>query len=262
MLTADEILLYLSLKYEGDWDKIYEAIKLKKDFSEQEFLSLKIKNKSNFITILNENYPSILKDCYKPPFVLFYYGNIELLKTNKKITIVGSRNCSQYGEVCVMNITKELVHNGYIIVSGMAKGLDSFAHQVALDNGGKTIAVLGTGIDLCYPKQNLGIYEKIKKTGLVISEYPIDTKVIKDNFPKRNRILAALGDGVFVPEFKANSGTGITISLALNLGKPIFCTPHPINNETANNSLIKDGAILVENANDIIFELEGKNESS
>ncbi|MCH5171230.1 MAG: DNA-processing protein DprA [Erysipelotrichales bacterium] len=259
MITADEILLYLSLKYNGDWDKIYEAIKLKKDFSEQEFLSLKTKNKSNYITILNENYPTSLKDCYKPPFVLFYYGDINLLNAKKKITIVGSRNCSQYGELCVLNITKELVQNDYIVVSGMAKGLDSFAHQVALDNGGKTIAVLGTGIDLCYPKQNFGIYKRIQENGLVISEYPTDTTIIKENFPKRNRILAALCEGVFVPEFKANSGTGITISMALNMGKPIFCTPHPIDDETANNNLIKDGAILVENANDIIFELENKN---
>ena len=211
MLTADEILLYLSLKYEGDWDKIYEAIKQKKDFSEQEFLSLKSKHKSNYITILNDNYPTALKDCFKPPFVLFYYGDINLLKAKKKITIVGSRNCSQYGELCVLNITKELVHNGYVVVSGMAKGLDSFAHQIALDNGGRTIAVLGTGIDLCYPKQNLAMYNKIKESGLIISEYPTDTTIIKENFPKRNRILASICDGVFVPEFKVNSGTGITV---------------------------------------------------
>lgn len=259
MLTADEVLLYFSLKYEGNWDKIYEAIKLKKDFSEQDFLSLRVKQKSKYITILNEEYPRALKECYKPPFILFYYGDINLLKEKKKITIVGSRSCSPYGEVCVMNITKELVQNNYVIISGMAKGLDTLAHQIALDNGGKTIAVLGTGIDLCYPKQNSTIYKRIKEDGLLLSEYPIDTSISKENFPKRNRILSALCDGVFVPEFKANSGTGITISLALNSGKPIFCTPHPINSGTANNGLIKDGAVLVETANDIIFELENKN---
>ncbi len=259
MLKTEDILLYFSLKYEGDWDKIFQAIRLKKDFSESEFILLKAKMKSNYFTLIDDNYPSFLKECYKPPFVIYYYGNLNLLNEKNKITIVGSRNCSSYGELCAINITKDLVAKDFVIVSGMAKGLDAISHQTALENNGKTIAVLGSGIDLCYPKQNELLYNKIKKQGLILSEYPNNTCVRKENFPKRNRILAAIGNGVYIPEFKISSGTGITISLALNLGKPIFCSPHPINDGSANNQLIKDGAILVENSNDIIFEFGNKN---
>lgn len=259
MLEGREILLGLSLKYEGDWDKIYDAIKEKVFLKEEEYLQLKYKNHSNYITFLDDDYPSLLKEVQRPPFVLFYYGDINLLNCNKKITIVGSRNCSEYGIFCTRKITRDLVGNDYVIISGMARGIDTIAHQEALENDGKTIAILGNGIDNAYPKENQMLYGKIKEFGLVISEYPFSIAPKKENFPKRNRLLAMLGEALLVPEYKVNSGTSITLSLAISYGKTIFSPPHPLNDLTANNTLIKDGAVLIESGNDIIFELENRN---
>ncbi|MCI6357858.1 MAG: DNA-processing protein DprA [Erysipelotrichaceae bacterium] len=262
MLKARDVLLYFSLKYIGDWDKIYSAIRNKEKFDENEYILLKSEVKSNYITMLDDEYPESLKNIHKPPFVIYYYGDINLLKNDKLITIVGSRDYSEYGEYCCVSITKELVTKGYVVVSGLARGIDVIAHNVALENEGKTIAILGSGIDYCYPKQNSKTYEQIKEKGLLMSEYPNNFTAIKENFPKRNRILAGLSPNLFAPEFKINSGTSITISLALSYGKNIFCPPHPISSMTGNNILIKEGAMLVETANDIIFEIEGKNMSN
>lgn len=259
MLEGRELLLGLALKYGGDWDKIYEAVKTKVYISEKEYLELKYKNRSNYLTFLDENYPTLLKEVQRPPFVLFYYGDIDLLNYPKKITIVGSRNCSDYGKLSTIKITHALVENDYVIISGMARGIDTISHQAALENGGKTIAILGNGIDDAYPKENKLLYEKIKENGLVISEYPFNIAPNKENFPRRNRLLAMLGNGLVIPEYKNSSGTSITLSLAISYGKTIFSLPHPIDDLSANNTLIKDGAVLVENGNDIIFELENKN---
>ena len=251
LLNGREVLLYFSLKYAGDWDKIYLALEHKEKFDEEEFVKLKVSLKSFYVTILDDNYPECIKQTFKPPFVLFYYGNWDLMYL-KKITVVGSRDCSDYGKEATQMLVEELAKNDYVIVSGLARGIDAIAHKSAIDVMGKTIAILGSGIDCCYPKQNMSLYEKIKNDHLLISEYPYDTPASKDNFPKRNRLLAAIGDSLLVPEFKMPSGTSITISCALNLGKEIYCVPFPINKENSNNKLIKDGATLIEKATDII----------
>jgi len=252
LLTGQDILLYFALKHLGDWDKIYASIKNKDRFDEEEFISLKTKLKSFYITIIDDTYPEYLRHSFKPPFVIFYYGNLDLLMLNNRITVVGSRDCSSYGEQSTQMIVSELAKENYVIVSGLARGIDTIAHKAAIDAMGKTIAVLGSGIDYCYPKQNKALYEKIKNEHLLISEYPFDECASKDNFPKRNRLLAAIGNAVLVTEFKMPSGTSITISCALNLGKDIYCVPFPINKENSNNKLIKEGAIIVTSAFDII----------
>ena len=252
LLTGQDILLYFALKHLGDWDKIYTSIKNKDRFDDEEFISLKTKLKSFYVTIIDDSYPEYLRHSFKPPFVIFYYGDLDLLMLNNRITVVGSRDCSSYGEQATQIIVSELAKENYVIVSGLARGIDTIAHKAAIDAMGKTIAVLGSGIDYCYPKQNKALYDKIKNEHLLISEYPFDECASKDNFPKRNRLLAAIGNAVLVSEFKMPSGTSITISCALNLGKDIYCVPFPINKENSNNKLIKEGAILVTSAFDIM----------
>jgi len=254
ILNQREILLYFALKYNGNWDDIYEAIKKKLPIIEEEFHALKSKLKSNYFTILDAEYPLSFKGVNKPPFVIFYYGDINLLNL-PKITVVGSRDYSTYGLKCCQKICKGLAKD-YVIVSGLARGIDSVAHLSALDASGKTIAILGSGIDCCYPKQNQELYDTIKNEHLLMSEYPNDLIPQKENFPKRNRLLAALGDAIFIPECKNKSGTLITITLALSYGKTIYVLPFPIDIDTMNNQLIKEGATLVENANDIREDLK------
>lgn len=254
ILNQRDTLLYFTLKYRGDWDEVYAAIRKKLPVNEEEFQVLKSNLKSDYITILDTEYPLSFKVVNKPPFVIFYYGDINLLNL-PKITVVGSRDYSSYGLKGCQKICKELAKN-YVIVSGLARGIDSIAHESALATSGKTIAILGSGIDCCYPKQNQELYETIKKEHLLLSEYPNDLIPQKENFPKRNRLLAALGDAVFIPECKNKSGTLITITLALNYGKTIYVLPFPIDIDVKNNELIKEGATLVEKASDIIEELK------
>lgn len=254
-LIGQDVLLYFAFKYEGDWDLIYQAIKNKEKIDEKALNLYKENMKYKYITLLDEKYPICLKNSFKPPFVLFYYGDITLLSSSHKITVVGSRNCTKYGEEVTRTICAELSKKSYVIVSGMARGIDSIAHKSAINVNGKTIAVLGSGINYCYPKQNKFLYEIMKKEHLILSEYPDNLIARKENFPQRNRIIAAIGDGVFIPECQKSSGTSITISYALNLGKEVFCVPFPINISNGNNKLIKDGAILVETSIDIINEL-------
>lgn len=253
-LNQREVLLYFALKYNGNWDEIYESIKKKLPIIEEEYQILKSSLKSNYFTILDTEYPLSFKGVNKPPFVIFYYGDINLLNM-PKITVVGSRDYSAYGSKGCQKICKGLATN-YVIVSGLARGIDSVAHLSALEASGKTIAILGSGIDCCYPKQNQELYETIKKDHLLLSEYPNDLIPQKENFPRRNRLLATLGDAIFIPECKNKSGTLITITLALSYGKTIYVLPFPINIETMNNQLIKEGATLVESADDIIEDLK------
>lgn len=247
----NEILLYFAVKYEGDFEKIYTAImnKEKCDYNEVQEIVSKIKCK--YTTVIASDYPSKLKNLNRPPFVIFYEGDLNLL--NKKIVaVIGSRKNSEYGKKICEKLVKELVDNDYVIISGLARGIDAISHQVALNNKGNTIAVLGNGIDYYYPKSNEELQKSIINKGLIISEYPLMTKPIKENFPNRNRIIAALCDGVLVIESKKRSGTMITVNEALNLGKDIMCVPTRANENSGCNYLIKNGAHLVENGFDVI----------
>ncbi|MBQ8206414.1 MAG: DNA-processing protein DprA [Bacilli bacterium] len=244
-------LLYLAIKYNGNYKKIYQAIKEKEIVPTKEVEKIESKIKCNYITLVDANYPNFLKVMVTPPFVLFYYGDISLMNNPNKVAVIGNRAYSLYGKEMTQKIVKELKDYNATIVSGLALGIDGIAHKEALDNNMKTIAILGGGIDYCYPMSNLKLYEQIKKEGLVISEYPNDISPEPQNFLIRNRLIASISDYVLVTEAKYKSGTMNTVAYALEFGKDIFAVPYLANSNSGCNYLIKQGAKLVECAKDI-----------
>lgn len=211
--------------------------------------------KENNIKIININereYPQALKEIYDPPISLYVKGNIEKLN-NKNIGIIGCRECTTYGKKSAEYFSYNLSKQNINIVSGLAKGIDSYAHLGSL-NTGNTIAVLGNGLDMIYPKENLELAnEIIKKGGTIISEYPCGTKPDKMKFPARNRIISGISSGIIVIEAKEKSGTLITVDFALEQGREVFVVPGNINsiNSVGTNDLIKQGARLVTTYEDV-----------
>ncbi|MBR4261382.1 MAG: DNA-processing protein DprA [Clostridia bacterium] len=212
------------------------------------------KNNIKKINVYDEEYPEKLKSIYDKPLVLYAEGNIELLK-EKSIAIVGSRECSKYG----MNVSEKLSYNlakeNICIISGLAKGIDRYAHIGALRAGGKTIAVLGNGLDTIYPYENKDLYELIlKNNGLIITEYILGTKPNRLNFPARNRIISGLSDGIVVVEAGEKSGALITAEFGMEQGKEVFAVPGNIDSlkSVGTNQLIKDGASIVLDYKDIV----------
>lgn len=188
---------------------------------------------------------------------IYAYGNIKLL-SSKSIAIVGSRNSSEYGCNMAKKITADLVRNGIVIVSGIAIGIDTIAHRTCLENNGKTIAVLGSGFKHIFPKENTELFHKIiDNGGLVLSELPIDEPVQKKNFPRRNRIISAISDGVLVVEAAYRSGTSITARYARAQNKKVFCIPNCIGNKNSYGTIeqIKKGAYVITSASDILKEM-------
>lgn len=203
-------------------------------------------------------YPELLRNIPSSPKKLYAIGNVSLLNMNA-ISIVGSRNSSEYGRSITEKITKELVQNNIVIVSGMAVGIDSVAHKTCIKNGGKTIAILGSGFKHIYPKENEKLFfDIIESNGLVLSEFPLDSPVQMKNFPKRNRIISGLSLGVLVVEAAYRSGTSITARFAEMQGRKVFCIPNSIGNKNSYGTieLLKKGASLVRNAKDILCELK------
>jgi DNA processing protein len=258
MLKGRDIIIYLAVNYKGEWNAIYQAIK-QKEIVDDTLVGQTIQGiKSSVITIIDEQYPEALKKIYKPPFVLFYYGDIGLAHMlEKTIAVIGSRQPSAYGLEMTGKITQSLIEEGMMIVSGLAYGVDIKAHQTTLDHQGRTIGILGSGIDVCYPREHVNTYQQMKTNHLLLSEYPGSTPANKDHFPWRNRIIAGLSRGVFVAEAKKRSGTLITVGYALYLGKDVYVLPHQANTDNSTNQLIKDGAILVESGQDIMEHLFG-----
>ncbi len=248
-------LIAYSLKYDGDFNKILKAAS-NVEAIEDSYLEMVDSLKCGTLTLVDEDYPKHLKQVFKPPIVLYYYGDISLISDcRKNISVVGSRDCSEYGHRITEEIVTGLVKNGFNIVSGMARGIDGIAHQTAINNGGKTIAVLGCGIDHCYPKENIELYKDIKENHLLISEYPPDITANPTFFPIRNRIIAGLSQTLLVTEAGQYSGSGITATLALNSNRDVMCVPHEAGKKSQCNRLIACGAALVESAEDVIEEM-------
>lgn len=177
------------------------------------------------ITIYDEDYPEKLRYINNPPICLYCLGNKEIFK-QKSIAVIGSRECSNYGKTMSQAFSYLMAKNNIAVISGLAKGIDSAAHIGAMQAKGATIVVIGTGMDLVYPKENKDIIEKIvKNNGLIISEYPLGTKPNKENFPRRNRIISGMSDGVLVIEAREKSGALITVDYALEQGKNIYVVP-------------------------------------
>lgn len=223
---------------------------------EEEIADAKAKN-VRIITYKDELYPKNLAELNDAPPVIYALGNVDLLQQTPMIAIVGARNASIAGRKMASHLAYDLTNNGVTVISGMARGIDGAAHKGALyanEQQGATIAVVGTGVDEVYPKENQDLYEQICKQGLIISELSMGTQAQVSNFPRRNRIISALSDGVVVVEASLNSGSLITARLALEQGKEIFAVPgSPTENRAAGpNQLIKEGAILTENVADIL----------
>ena len=248
----EDILLYFSLKYHGQFDLIYRALERKEAVDESLRKELLSTLKSSYTTILSDDYPKQLKYINCPPFVLYYYGSLSLLD-KECIGVIGKRDCSEYGVYATIKLVEDLVLEDKVIVSGMAKGIDGVSHRTALKQKGHTVAVLGSGIDYPYPPMNRDIYELLKKE-LVISEYPGATPPKKDHFPKRNRIIAGLCQKLLVTEAEIKSGSMITVGFALEQGKDVFALPGRIYDPKGCNTLIQQGAKLVMNVEDILEE--------
>ena len=228
----------------NEWDKIQDEI----DKAEQHNIQI--------ITIYNKAYPESLKRIHGAPFVLYLQG--ALTGPDKyAVAIVGSRNSTQYGMQVAEKMAYKLAASGLTVVSGMARGIDTAAHKGALRAGGRTIAVLGSGVDVPYPASNRGLMNAIAPRGAVMSEFPLGTQPKRENFPKRNRIISALSLGVIVIEATLDSGSLITVGYALEQGKDVFAVPGNITSGTSSgtNNLIKKGAKLVEKAEEVIDEL-------
>lgn len=206
------------------------------------------------ITIQDPEYPAQLKEISSPPLILYYKG--ELPKQSEQlIAVVGTRKPTFYGRQATLGLTKELARAGLTIVSGLALGADTFAHQAALEEGAKTIAILGNGLDTIHPTSNINLAKRIlEQGGCVISEFPPGTPPLKQNFPARNRIIAGLSLGVLIAEASEKSGTLITANHALDQNREVFAVPGNIYspNSSGTNNLLKMGAHVVTSAADIL----------
>lgn len=211
------------------------------------------------ISLGNKDYPYLLSEITDPPRYFYYRGDIGILK-NPTLAVVGSRKFSNYGKLATQKIVTPLAQNGVTIISGLAMGIDGIAHSTTLECGGKTVAVLGTGIDdrTIYPSCHYNLAQKILADGgLLLSEYEAGTRPTQYSFPKRNRIIAGLSLGTLVIEAAKKSGSLITASCALDYNRDVFAVPHPFNSQTAAgaNNLIRYGATLVDCADDIFNQL-------
>ena len=215
------------------------------------------KNNIGIITIYDKEYPDKLKNIYDPPVSLYIKGNKDILR-NTSISIIGCRECTRYGETAAEKFAYNLSLNNINVVSGLARGIDTYAHMGALAAKGKTVAVVGNGLDSVYPPENKDVFDKIIETGgAVISEYVIGTKPLAANFPERNRIISGISNGVLVVEAKEKSGTLITVDFALEQGRDVYVIPGNIDRETSygTNRLIKEGAKLVTEPEEILTDL-------
>ena len=241
-MNSEQLLAY-SIKYEGDYASIQRAIHQNEPYHP-------VKDKGFYFTLCDDIYPDSLKVLKNPPFVLYYRGNLNLLQS-ECVSVIGSRNALPYASKWTEIVVKELSKN-YVIVSGLAKGIDGLAHEVALEYG-STIAILGCGIDVIYPICNKDLYHKIMKNGLILSEYPGKTEVRKHQFVMRNRIIAGLGQSLFLMQSNLKSGSMITVNVALDCGKDVTCLPFncdQIEGE-GNNFLIQQGANILTNLEEL-----------
>lgn len=228
----------------NEWDRVEKELE-------------KIKNqKVRVITYNDEEYPDSLRQIDSPPLLLYLRGNL-LPKDRYALALIGSRKMTEYGRKIAMKISSELASYGFTIVSGMASGIDTISHKGALSVGGRSIAVLGSGVDRPYPYQNIELSKELSKSGCVMSEFPMGTPPNKENFPRRNRIISGLSLGVVIIEATKDSGSLITAKYALEQNREVFAVPGNITspNSQGTNDLIKKGAKLVQGVQDILDEL-------
>lgn len=246
----------IGVKLAGSIIEQLQKIKIDEELKSIEENNIKI------VTILDEEYSKSLKEIYDPSIVLYVKG--ELPKQNDlSVAIVGSRRASFYGLSTAEKLGMQLAQLGIVVVSGLARGIDTSAHKGALKAGGKTIAVLGSGLGNIYPSENKKLAEEISKNGAVVSEFPFNSSPLAFNFPRRNRIISGLSQGVVIVEAAKRSGALITANCALEQGREVFAVPGKLDSLTSSgtNKLIKQGAKLVQGIEDIIEELNIKVET-
>lgn len=209
------------------------------------------------LTLQSEDYPKNLLSIFDPPPVLYVKGRLKP-EDRFAIGMVGSRIASSYGRTIAKQLCTQLVAKGITIISGLARGIDTSVHQAVLEANGRTIAVMGCGLDVIYPPENKDLWMQIINHGAVISEFPFGTSPERFNFPQRNRLISGLSFGVVVVEAPIKSGSLITADLALEQGRDVFAVPGPINSRLSagTNNLIKQGAKLIETADDILEEFD------
>lgn len=210
----------------------------------------------SFVTVEDEDYPSRLLDINPAPYALYVKGRLPENDV-PSVAIIGARNCSEYGTYIANAFGEALAKEGVNIISGMARGVDGISQRGALNVDGNTFAVLGSGVDVCYPEGNYKLYRDIQKKGGVISTFPPGTEPLKQQFPERNKIVAALADILLVVEARVKSGTSITVDLALKMGKDVYAVPGRLTDRLSDgcNLLIRDGAGIALSPEDILREL-------
>jgi DNA processing protein len=224
--------------------------------AEKEFAAVRRIAGCRLLNWTEPEYPQSLLQIYDPPVMLYVRGDPQILNL-PSISIVGTRKPTLYGTQLAQRLGRDLAARGLVIVSGMARGIDAIGHQGAMAANGRAIGVLGTGIDICYPKENKKLYEKVLERGAIIGEFPLGTHPAPENFPVRNRIVAGMPLGVIVVEGAQYSGSLITARLAMEFGREVFGVPGNVTQPAsfAPNQLIKQGAKLVAGAEDVIEEL-------
>ena len=255
-MNPRENLITLAIRYSGEIRKLIDAITKKEMATDAEYEHYMRHMKCNVLTILDDAYPEYLKHVYLPPLVLFYYGDISLLNNrDKNLAIVGAREASQSGLRNVYDLTEQ-VASKYNIVSGLAMGVDAAAHRACIEAGGKTIAVLGCGIEQCYPSINRSLYEEIKANHLLISEYYNYIPPYAENFHQRNRLIAGFSKGLLLGESRIHSGSQITLSFAESMNLNLMAIPSSEMENSLCNQVIRSGCPVVLCAQDIIDNMD------
>lgn len=237
-----EQILYYAVKYKGNWNKIQEALQKREAWSN-------ITYEGNYVTLGETAYPDKLEHLQYPPWIIFYEGDLELLN-RPGVGVIGSRMCSAQG-IHDCHTAVSILKQRYVILSGLAKGIDAAAHEEALDKA--TVGIIGCGLDITYPYENGGLYETMRHHHLLLSEYPYGTKPYAAHFLWRNRIIAALSDAIVVIEARKRSGSMLTVNEAVNLDIPIYCLPAAFGLSTKEgcNLLIAQGANILVDDKDI-----------
>lgn len=235
------------------WRELAEQ--LQSDETKQTLRRLREKN-IRIMTVLDEHYPVLLKEIAQPPWVLYVLGSVSLLKDPAAIAIVGTRRPTPYGKKVAHRLAYGLAERRFTVVSGMALGIDAEAHKGALAAGGRTVAVLGCGVDVIYPKSNRPLYRELIHSGAVISEFPPGTAPRPGHFPQRNRIISGLSRGTVVVEAQEKSGSLITADMSVDQNRDVFAVPGPITSSRSvgTNRLIQQGAVCVTSVEDILAE--------
>lgn len=267
LLILDQSLELIYLKKPSEISSLFNISSKKATFIYKSLHSIDLINQIKadsltcyIVTYFDPYFPNQLKNIPDPPYVIYAKGNLALLKETKSLSIIGTRNPTVHGKNKVKHFVNPLVNNKWLIVSGMARGIDSFAHEAALRLGGQTITVLGNGFNHIYPKENKEIFNEIVKNGLAISEYSPDIKPERYFFPERNRIISGLTKGTIVIESGEKSGTLITVDQALEQGREVYVVPGELFSKQTlgNNKLIQQGGKLILNTDDIEEDFHSK----